>query len=216
MKLFGLYCTKNFDVMDKPTDVRYAGNPKKVYNTKTKKWEDKPTVANIGKVVNTYITEVKSTTPIVRGVAITSLSIYRKSYTRSDMATINYKDYDDAIRSLRTPDYEVWKSIKKCVSGEAITVKLNITIVKDLTGIKDDSNAFKVIKRLVASGLIIKAEGYKDLYGVNPNIYFKGDYNRFAIDYINKNYNGSPDDVEVETSDWCDISNEVKDDECDC
>lgn len=188
------------------TDKHYVANINKVFDNKTNKWVDKPNIANIGKIIDERFIRVKSTSPIIRGMKIDSIDIQRNSYIRQDIATINYELYDDAIRSLQKSDYEVWKIIKDYICQNNITIKLNINIIKNWTNIKDDSNAHKVIKRLLKSGLIIKAKDYKDLYAVNPKIYFRGNYNKFAIDYINAGYNEN--DL-IEPSDWCDVSNQI-------
>lgn len=188
------------------TDKHYVANINKVFDNKTNKWVDKPNIANIGKIIDERFIRVKSTSPIIRGMKIDSIDIQRNSYIRQDIATINYELYDDAIRSLQKSDYEVWKIIKDYICQNNITIKLNISIIKNWTNIKDDSNAHKVIKRLLKSGLIIKAKDYKDLYAVNPKIYFRGNYNKLAIDYINAGYNEN--DL-IEPSDWCDVSNQI-------
>lgn len=117
------------------------------------------------------------------------------------MATINYKTYNDAIRSLSKFAYEVWKEIKRIAINGCNAIKLNNTIIKNLTNITDDSNANKVINNLVKSGLIIKTKDYKDLYGINVLMYFKGNYNKFATNYINSGYNIDADYFEDYDSD---------------
>lgn len=185
----------------------------KVFYIKDNCWIDKPNIANIGHIINERFIKTETTIPIKRGIKISSLKTIRDTYIRKDMATINYKTYDDAVRSLKTPAYKIWQIIKKYIIKGNITVKLNITIVKDILNITDASNANKAIKNLITSGLIIKVKGYKDLYSINPNIYFRGDYNKVAIDYINNGYNIGEDDIEEEVSDWCDESNAVNEDE---
>ena len=135
----------------------------------------------------------------------------RNSYLRSNIATMNYKTYDDAIRSLKAPDYEVWKIIKSYICNENITVKINTSLIQQWTGIKDVSNANKVIKRLLASKLIIKADRYKDLYGINPNMYFRGNYNKVAIDYINAGYNKENKEETINDVDWDNYYNNSND-----
>lgn len=196
------------------TNKTLVFDEKQVFDYKTNQWVVKPKLANIGHIINDYICKVRATSPIIRGVKISSIDMERNSYARNDMATTNYKTYDDAIRSLKTPDYEVWKIIKSYIHHENVTVKLNPSLIQQWTGIKDASNANKVIKRLLASKLIIKAERYKDLYGINPNLYFRGNYNKVAIDYINAGYN-----VEDKTGDKKEVIDDVDwdnyyDDEC--
>lgn len=195
------------------TDKTFVSDETKVYDYKNNQWVNKPKIANIGNIINTYIGKVNATSPIIRGVKISSIDMERNSYLRSNIATMNYKTYDDAIRSLKASDYEVWKIIKSYICNENITVKINTTLIQQWTGIKDVSNANKVIKRLLASKLIIKADGYKDLYGVNPNIYFRGNYNKVAIDYINAGYNKENKEETINDVDWDNYCNNINDTE---
>lgn len=195
------------------TDKTFVSDETKVYDYKNNQWVDKPKIANIGNIINTYIGKVNATSPIIRGVKISSIDMERNSYLRSNIATMNYKTYDDAIRSLKASDYEVWKIIKSYICNENITVKINTTLIQQWTGIKDVSNANKVIKRLLASKLIIKADGYKDLYGVNPNMYFRGNYNKVAIDYINAGYNKENKEETINDVDWDNYCNNINDTE---
>lgn len=195
------------------TDKTFVSDETKVYDYKNNQWVDKPKIANIGNIINNYIGKVNATSPIIRGVKISFIDMERNSYLRSNIATMNYKTYDDAIRSLKAPDYEVWKIIKSYICNENITVKINTTLIQQWTGIKDVSNANKVIKRLLASKLIIKADGYKDLYGVNPNMYFRGNYNKVAINYLNAGYNKENKEEPVDDVDWDNYCNNTNDNE---
>lgn len=190
-----------------------ASNPNKCFNYKTGKWEDKPKIAKMGVKINEHIYSITTSTPIQRGIKRTILNGVKSSYCRTDIATINYKTYDDVIRSLNKADYEVWKEIKRIAINGCNAVKLNNTIIKQLTNITDDSNASKVIKRLIASGLIFKNKDYKDLYGINVLMYFKGDYNNFVTDYINAGYNINDNedeyDYDVETDCYIQNNNEI-------
>lgn len=190
-----------------------TSNPNKCFNYKTGKWEDKPKIAKMGVKINEHIYSITTSTPIQRGVKRTVLNGVKSSYCRTNIATINCKTYDDAIRSLNKADYEVWKEIKRIAINGCNAVKLNNTIIKQLTNITDDSNASKVIKRLIASGLIFKNKDYKDLYGVNVLMYFKGDYNNFVTDYINAGYNINDNedeyDYDVETDCYIQNNNEI-------
>lgn len=111
------------------------------------------------------------------------------------MAMINYKKMFDAIRGLNALAYEVWKYVVKCVSrdDECYCVKLNSEIVKDLFGEKQNTNASRAIKQLIDNELILPTRDYKDLYLINPNMYFRGDYTSFVIDYLSANCNNNFD-----------------------
>lgn len=173
------------------TDKRYVNDINKIYDYKLDKWIDIIPITSIGKVINEHRFNVMQVVPIQRGIKITSQMRERSSYVRKDIATINCNKYDDAIRSLSKQEFIIWENIKKRIEKDTITFKLNAAIIKDITKIEDRSLASKIIKHLVASGLIIKSKRYKDLYCINPNIYFRGDYNKFAIEYINSGFNSN-------------------------
>lgn len=180
------------------TNEVYVKNVNKVFDVNTNCWIDKPKIANIGHIINERIIKLQCTTPIKRGVKIGSQHTTKDIYVRNNMATIHCENYDDIIRNLKLPAYKLWQVVKKHIKEGNATVKLNITIAKIILNISDASNANKAIKNLVDSKLIIKAKGYKDLYSINPNLYFRGDYNKLAIDYINAGYNKNGDVMEEE------------------
>ena len=197
----GIIFTKKLGFMARINDKDNVANPNKCFNYKTGEWEDKPKIAKIGVKINERIYHVNTSIPIQRGVNRTVLDGIRNSYCRENISTINYKTYDDAIRSLNKSAYEVWKEIKRIAINGCNAVKLNNTIIKNLTNITDDSNASKIINNLVKSGLIFKTKNYKDLYGINVLMYFKGNYNKFATNYINSGYNIDTDYFEDYDSD---------------
>lgn len=171
------------------TDKKYIKDYNKVFDYKTNEWSDKPLISDMGKIVDERPIDVEQVSPYRRGLKLGIISGTKKSYARKDIATINYKKYDAIIRGLTPNQFKVWEHIKRFIYKDSITVKLNNNIVKDITGLTDDSNASKIIKRLIDVGLIIKSNRYKDLYSANPNIYFRGNYTKFAIDYINSGLN---------------------------
>lgn len=159
------------------TDEKNKTDRYKVFNYETNQWEKIPGIANIGELFEKGTIDTEYSEPIRSGI----------NYDK--MGMFNWDKYDDALYSLTLPQYRLFQIIKKQIKANSITVKLNNSIVKKLLNIKADSNASVVLNGLVKSGLVLQLKGYKDLYCLNPNMCFRGDYNSFAIDYYNKDYN---------------------------
>lgn len=122
-------------------------------------------------------------TPIYNSNSIKTVSFKRNKYITAT------NDLFDVIKDLPRASYKIFKYIIDNIDYNYNHIKLSTEDIKRIIGTKYQSAASKAIGDLIKSNIICKCpdKTEKDIYCINHNKYFKGNFTNFIIKY-NKIY----------------------------